>query len=534
MKHFFLLIAARVALLIFILLPLSAGTASAQSFTWQTAISLTSPVSSGQAYAMTTDAVGNVYVVGAFYGGINFGNIALSSSSASYEMFIAKWDKTTNSVVWAQQFGGAGDDQAQAVALGPGGIYVLGTYTAGIAFGGSTLAGQGTFLARFTDTGAGVSVGWAQGFALGTARKIQVAGSKVYVAGTFNETLTFAGQTQVSHGMKDGFVARLTDTGTAVTADWFSVVGGTQDDDANGLAVNGTSVYVTGNFQGPAVFGSTTVSNAGYNGYVTKLEDAGSTPTYVWTQVGGSRGWDLSVSGASVYVSGGFYRTATFGSLTLTSTNRMGTDGFLAKITDAGSSAAFTWVQPTSMGFADDASVLVRNGSALYVAGISGAEDMFIARFTDAGTRGNAEWKQSLISPGTDRISSMAVTGTGKLYVSGGFQREITFGSILLDPSISYNAYAGFLAIMQDNIVTATTPAATVPALNLYPNPARTSVQVPAATAATTLTLLDVTGRTVRTAPGATLSVLGVAPGLYLLRAATPDQPLRTARLVVE
>ena len=67
--------------------------------------------------------------------------------------------------------------------------------------------------------------------------------------------------------------------------------------------------------------------------------------------------------------------------------------------------------------------------------------------------------------------------------------------------------------------------------LALYPNPAHSSVQVLNVAPGMPLTLLDPLGRTVRTYPAglAPLSLTGVAPGVYWLRAAS-----QSIRLVVE
>ncbi|MFC7671321.1 hypothetical protein ACFQT0_30875 [Hymenobacter humi] len=62
--------------------------------------------------------------------------------------------------------------------------------------------------------------------------------------------------------------------------------------------------------------------------------------------------------------------------------------------------------------------------------------------------------------------------------------------------------------------------------LQLVPNPARGRVQLPGLGAVAALQLLDAQGRAVRTGTGASLSLSGLAPGLYLLRAGAPGQPL--------
>jgi hypothetical protein len=129
------------------------------------------------------------------------------------------------------------------------------------------------------------------------------------------------------------------------------------------------------------------------------------------------------------------------------------------------------------------------------------------------------------------------------VYVGGGF----IGGSIRLDGSMltgPANIFMGFLATLTDPTLLPTRAVQAVPALALWPNPARATatVQLPAlAVGPITLTLLDALGRPVRTetpqlATYATqhpLDLTGLAPGLYLVRLSTNGTTV-TQRLVVE
>ncbi|RZK60157.1 MAG: T9SS type A sorting domain-containing protein, partial [Hymenobacter sp.] len=71
--------------------------------------------------------------------------------------------------------------------------------------------------------------------------------------------------------------------------------------------------------------------------------------------------------------------------------------------------------------------------------------------------------------------------------------------------------------------------------LALVPNPARGPVQVVGLPAGATLEVCDALGRVVRPATATTtLEVAGLLPGVYLVRAAAPQQAPQTARLVIE
>ena len=96
-------------------------------------------------------------------------------------------------------------------------------------------------------------------------------------------------------------------------------------------------------------------------------------------------------------------------------------------------------------------------------------------------------------------------------------------------PSDSYSP----LLILTEGLALATRPAALAPLL-LLPNPAHDQVQLPGAASTTTLRLLDLQGRLLRTGTGRQLSLQGLPIGLYLLQASENGQSIRTARLQVE
>src|SRR5262249_8946322 len=100
--------------------------------------------------------------------------------------------------------------------------------------------------------------------------------------------------------------------------------------------VTGTqSVYVTGDFWGPANFGGTVISSAGqYDIFVTKMDASDGHPRWVNTMGGPAEdtGYQVAVDGqGNAYVTGIFEGTAQFGpSLTLMTSPGFG--AFVAKL----------------------------------------------------------------------------------------------------------------------------------------------------------------------------------------------------------
>ena len=126
----------------------------------------------------------------------------------------------------------------------------------------------------------------------------------------------------------------------------FTRAGGTSNDYTKSVAVlaDGSSI-VTGNFQGTATFGTTTLTSAGgYDVFVAKIDASGN---YEWaTPASGSsnkfdaRGVSVLADGSSI-VTGEFSGTVTFGSTTFKSAG--GYDVFVAKIDASGN---YEWATP--------------------------------------------------------------------------------------------------------------------------------------------------------------------------------------------
>jgi hypothetical protein len=248
----------------------------------------------------------------------------------------------------------------------------------------------------------------------------------------------------------------------------------------------------------------------------------------------------------------GAITTATFGATVLINEGSLvarGTDDlFVAKLTDAGSTAGFAWAQRGGGANNDLATALAVSGSNVYVAGSytapagfgptpltgMGLTDIFVAKLTDAGSTGSFAWAQRAGGSAHDLATALAVSGS-RVYVAGTLVSSVaTFGAIALTKP-SPGGPLGFLASLTDAVGTATA-VRPVASTGLYPNPARhqATLRLPAGATPAPLSLTDAQGRVVRRYPGlatseGVLNLQGLPPGLYFLRGHGLSQ-----RLVVE
>lgn len=520
-------------LLILLLLPCLP--AHAQGPVWQTAF--TTPGTNVVVQATAFDANGNLVVVGNFTNTATFGATTLTSTGTGTDGFVAKWSPSTSRFVWVQQISGSGGEYVTSVALNGNRLYIGGVFTGSTATIGTTFLGNANsmgnndlFVARLTDTGSSSAFDWAQragGQPSENLTGLAVSGTSLYAVGTFSGSGTTFGPISLSNlapsGLANIFITKMTDTGSTVAFDWAQQAGGSAGgNSAEGVAVSGNSVYLTGHYSGADVrFGAVALPPASnIDWFVAKLTDAGSAGNFVWAQAtGGAKGdfaSTIAVSGPSIYCAGYFDSpTMTIGGTLLS--NMGAGDAFVAKLTDAGSTASFAWAQAAGgTGFDKINSLAVRNNS-VYATGLSssptlnfgssslstvGGNDAFVAKLTDAGSTSTFTWAQQAGGTGYDGGAALAVQGN-QIYVAGIFNSPV----ITFNPTLALGrpgaGFALFLASLTDATLTATSSSVlSGPAFTVFPNPARAyaSITLPAMPGITTinLTLLDALGRTLR------------------------------------
>src|SRR5262249_18672405 len=188
-----------------------------------------------QAFVITLDATG-VYVAG-----YTDGSLPGQTSAGGPDAFVRKYDADGNEL-WTRQFGTTVADSITGMVADNSGVYVTG-FTSG-TFAGQTSAGdQDAFVRKYDAAGNELwtrqfgTVGWEQ--PTGSAADA----SGIYISGFTSGT--FAGQT--SAGGQDAFVRKYDAAGNVV---WTRQVGADSSDEAFGVAVAGSGVYVAGRTTG--------------------------------------------------------------------------------------------------------------------------------------------------------------------------------------------------------------------------------------------------------------------------------------------
>ncbi len=340
--------------------------------------------------SVCTDLTGNVFVTGRYTGSLAFGPVVLPSPAAgAQDIFLAKFDSSGNTL-WAESGGGDGIAESNSVSTdSAGNAYITGCFShTYITIGATTLINAGVqnvFLAKYDSHG---NAGWAKSVAgQGYDNAYGVSANKngdVSIGGDFTSAiLTFGTISIHCNGNANMYLARFDAQGNVLWANDIPV-----GVDYRGLAMctdQSNNTYLTSYFGGPSlVLGSVKLLNGGDNDlFFVKYDALGNV---LWAQNAGEGAGAATEGHAictdwknNVYVSGFFYKDATFGSQTLS--YQPGPDGnaFLVKCDSAGK---YICVSGLGGGGNDELAVCADTFGHVYLGGHFDAQSLTVGSVT--------------------------------------------------------------------------------------------------------------------------------------------------------
>lgn len=417
-------------------------------------------------YQVVADNNGYTYVLGAFEGTVDLDPSAATASFTSlgnYDVYLAKYSPGGD-YMWGKTLGGTDGDFGKGLVISGNAVFITGSFRNTVDFdpgaGTANLTGSSggdddIFIARYDTSGNYV---WAKKIGAGIAdysRAIAIDGSSnIYITGEFAGTVDFdpSGATAnlSATASYDVFVAKYNSSGNYV---WAQKVSTTWSDFSFGITVDGSAnVYITGQFNGTAYFGSQTITSPGAdNAFLAKYNSGG---TALWAKNvassgnGSAQGKSVKVDGSgNVYLTGTFIGTFDFdpgaGNVMLGSTIQE--DIFLSKYDGSGN---YLWAGKMGGSMQDvSTSMVIDAGGNTYVTGYfnstadfdmsagtanltsAGGADIFLVKYN---TGGSFQWVKQIGSTGNDR-------GLG-LYLTAGALNNIALtgffeGTADFDPS---------------------------------------------------------------------------------------------------
>ena len=247
-------------------------------------------------YGIAATPSGDVVVTGQIAGRVNLGCGIMATTSSSHDAFLARYTGASGACQWAKFAGGTAEDAGTGVAVAPNGDIVMAGYFQNTAnFGGGSITSAGLsdiFVARYSGQGAYLWAHTAGSSGDDRANAVAVdTNGNVAVAGYFSATVNFGGGSLGSGGSWDGFVAKYSATGAYL---WAKDLGGTATDEAFGVAADASgNVVVVGGFQGTVNFGGASLTSGGFwDAFAVKFSSAGG--AHVWSRAFGSTNDDLA------------------------------------------------------------------------------------------------------------------------------------------------------------------------------------------------------------------------------------------------
>jgi hypothetical protein len=407
-------------------------------------------------YSVAIDTSGNSFVTGLFAGTVDFdpgGGVDNHTSNGGSDAFLSKF-APSGEFLWARTWGGGGGSSVAIDALGN--AYVVGAFYDVVDFDPGSGVDSHTpngnvnaYLSKFDPSGnfLGVCTWGGPGNTFAQSVAIGVS-NDAWVAGFFYHTADFdpgSGiDNRTSNGKCDAYLSEFDSSGNLL---WTGSWGGVGDDHAWSVAIDAPgSAYVGGDFYDTVDLDpGSGVDNHTSSGYGDiSLSKFDSSCAFLWARTWGDASfYSVAIDASSnAYVVGHFEGTVDFdpGSGVDSHTSAGQTDAFLTKFASTGD---FLWAR--TWGGADSGgakSVATDASGNTYVAGyLRGMADVDPGSGVDDHTsnggydvclskldwNGDFLWARTWGGDYDDGAYSVAADSLGNAYVAGTFMDTVDF-----------------------------------------------------------------------------------------------------------
>lgn len=277
------------------------------------------------------DSAGNVLLAGGLTGTLDLGPDSVTSYFNTQDVMLVKLAGSTGDVSWAARYGGMDSEGAFAVTTdATNNVFVLGRFGASISFGSSDLTssdGSDWFVAKFKPNGDNV---WSHLIVTGgnlnfaTSLAADSTGS-VLVGGGFSGKLNAGGPIFDNPGMSDAYIVKIDSAGNHVWTRVYSSMGAENIRGLEADAQNGVLVSLALPDDDIDLGGGKLVAGGGADFAILRLDPSGN---HVWSRRFGDAAdqyapaISLNASGELVLACGGYDGSIDFGSGVLKSNGK--------------------------------------------------------------------------------------------------------------------------------------------------------------------------------------------------------------------
>ncbi len=331
---------------------------------------------------------------------------------------------------WMKSYGNANAEFVSDVAVdNAGNIYFAGTFAETLSVDGNTVVSEGNtdfYVAKMSPEGSVLWLKSGGSNAVEQANAIAVdADGNVYVAGLSNDNTAFDGNRFPSLGSKDGFLLKLDNNGNML---YVRTLGCINDDNAYDVVVDGSNnVIVTGYFNYALQISSTSMfqnARGANDAFLVKFDSEGNV---LWSMTNASSSHDYGRrvtcdNAGNVYLAAEFKGSISMGGSNLQSPNDINV--YLAKFDSSG---AVQWaVQRGASGNDSIRALGVTSAGDVYMAYKQVNSNPFIAKFSSSGV---SQGTIAFSGTGTLEVGDILCDQNGNTYVAGGYSGTIEFGS---------------------------------------------------------------------------------------------------------